>query len=347
MALRAVVLRLRLCDNNQIGSDLTLHALFTPQETRIAVIFLGALSDGLSVTSNKEDGGSASAGVSSRNHRHRYQQQQAHTRTHEEKSRAPHTHDSQRPWFGTHILLRLDGASTLDAQQSFYEAKKVQAAVDLDHLLQEAEDPEMAAGARAQHVGVVRDLDLRWTHDSPCLAWFSLALLVHVRVLSLVFFGSPCARARRGRGPRDSGRPAGVRAEVRMVLLGLALAILSFFSLALRVRVHVRVGVGLETAGALLGCEPRCAQFFLALLSHFFVFFGPPCARARGRGPRDDGCPAGVRAEVRMVLLGLVIDQFLLFCVRCLSFLLRIFSGTVKAPWRPALERFRSKNKRF
>ena len=132
-----------------------------------------------------------------------------------------------------------------------------------------------------------------------------------------------------------------------MVLLGLALAILSFFSLALRVRVHVRVGVGLETAGALLGCEPRCAQFFLALLSHFFVFFGPPCARARGRGPRDDGCPAGVRAEVRMVLLGLVIDQFLLFCVRCLSFLLRIFSGTVKAPWRPALERFRSKNKRF
>ena len=347
MALRAVVLRLRLCDNNQIGSDLTLHALFTPQETRIAVIFLGALSDGLSVTSNKEDGGSASAGVSSRNHRHRYKQQQAHTRTHEEKSRAPHTHDSQRPWFGTHILLRLDGASTLDAQQSFYEAKKVQAAVDLDHLLQEAEDPEMAAGARAQHVGVVRDLDLRWTHDSPCLAWFSLALLVHVRVLSLVFFGSPCARARRGRGPRDSGRPAGVRAEVRMVLLGLALAILSFFSLALRVRVHVRVGVGLETAGALLGCEPRCAQFFLALLSHFFVFFGPPCARARGRGPRDDGCPAGVRAEVRMVLLGLVIDQFLLFCVRCLSFLLRIFSGTVKAPWRPALERFRSKNKRF
>jgi hypothetical protein len=181
VALRAVVLRLRLCDNNQIGSDLTLHALFTPQETRIAVIFLGALSDGLSVTSNKEDGGSASAGVSSRNHRHRYQQQQAHTRTHEEKSRAPHTHDSQRPWFGTHILLRLDGASTLDAQQSFYEAKKVQAAVDLDHLLQEAEDPEMAAGARAQHVGVVRDLDLRWTHDSPCLAWFSLALLVHVR----------------------------------------------------------------------------------------------------------------------------------------------------------------------
>jgi len=347
VALRAVVLRLRLCDNNQIGSDLTLHALFTPQETRIAVIFLGALSDGLSVTSNKEDGGSASAGVSSRNHRHRYKQQQAHTRTHEEKSRAPHTHDSQRPWFGTHILLRLDGASTLDAQQSFYEAKKVQAAVDLDHLLQEAEDPEMAAGARAQHVGVVRDLDLRWTHDSPCLAWFSLALLVHVRVLSLVFFGSPCARARRGRGPRDSGRPAGVRAEVRMVLLGLALAILSFFSLALRVRVHVRVGVGLETAGALLGCEPRCAQFFLALLSHFFVFFGPPCARARGRGPRDDGCPSGVRAEVRMVLLGLVIDQFLLFCVRCLSFLLRIFSGTVKAPWRPALERFRSKNKRF
>jgi len=347
VALRAVVLRLRLCDNNQIGSDLTLHALFTPQETRIAVIFLGALSDGLSVTSNKEDGGSASAGVSSRNHRHRYKQQQAHTRTHEEKSRAPHTHDSQRPWFGTHILLRLDGASTLDAQQSFYEAKKVQAVVDLDHLLQEAEDPEMAAGARAQHVGVVRDLDLRWTHDSPCLAWFSLALLVHVRVLSLVFFGSPCARARRGRGPRDSGRPAGVRAEVRMVLLGLALAILSFFSLALRVRVHVRVGVGLETAGALLGCEPRCAQFFLALLSHFFVFFGPPCARARGRGPRDDGCPSGVRAEVRMVLLGLVIDQFLLFCVRCLSFLLRNFSGTVKAPWRPALERFRSKNKRF
>jgi hypothetical protein len=320
VALRAVVLRLRLCDNNQIGSDLTLHALFTPQETRIAVIFLGALSDGLSVTSNKEDGGSASAGVSSRNHRHRYKQQQAHTRTHEEKSRTPHTHDSQRPWFGTHILLRLDGASTLDAQQSFYEAKKVQTAVDLDHLLQEAEDPEMAAGARAQHVGVVRDLDLRWTHDSPCLAWFSLALLVHVRVLSLVFFGSPCARARRGRGPRDSGRPAGVRAEVRMVLLGLALAILSFFSLALRVRVHVRVGVGLETAGALLGCEPRCAQFFLALLSHFFVFFGPPCARARGRGPRDDGCPAGVRAEVRMVLLGLVIDQFLLFCVRCLFF---------------------------
>ena len=85
-------------------------------------------------------------------------------------------------------------------------------------------------------------------------------------------------------------------------------------------RVHVRVGVGLETAGALLGCEPRCAQFFLALLSHFFVFFGPPCARARGRGPRDDGCPSGVRAEVRMVLLGLVIDQFLLFCVRCLFF---------------------------
>ena len=37
MALRAVVLRLRLCDNNQIGSDLTLHALFTSQETRMAM----------------------------------------------------------------------------------------------------------------------------------------------------------------------------------------------------------------------------------------------------------------------------------------------------------------------
>ena len=274
MALRAMVLRLRLCDNNQIGSDLTLHALFTPQETRIAVIFLGALSDGLSVTSNKEDGGSASAGVSSRNHRHRYKQQQAHTRTHEEKSRAPHTHDSQRPWFGTHILLRLDGASTLDAQQSFYEAKKVQAVVDLDHLLQEAEDPEMAAGARAQHVGVVRDLDLRWTHDSPCLAWFSLALLVHVRVLSLVFFGSSCARARHGRGPRDSGRPAGVRAEVRMVL-GLALAILSFFFFGPPCACARARGRGPRDGGCPAGVRAEVRTVLLGLALAFFCFLWP------------------------------------------------------------------------
>ena len=52
MALRAAVLRLRLCDNNQIGSDLTLHALFTSQETMIAVMFFGALSGGLSVTTS-------------------------------------------------------------------------------------------------------------------------------------------------------------------------------------------------------------------------------------------------------------------------------------------------------
>jgi len=45
VALRAVVLRLRLRDNDR----LTLPALFTPQETTIAVMFFGALS-GLSVT---------------------------------------------------------------------------------------------------------------------------------------------------------------------------------------------------------------------------------------------------------------------------------------------------------
>jgi hypothetical protein len=48
-----------------------------------------------------------------------------------------------------------------------------------------------------------------------------------------------------------------VQAEVRAVpLRGLVLAL------------HVRVGLGLETTGALLGCEPRCARFlFLALSS--------------------------------------------------------------------------------
>ena len=49
---RAVALRFRLCDNDR----LTLHALFTSQETRMAMTFLGALSNGLSVTNNKEDG---------------------------------------------------------------------------------------------------------------------------------------------------------------------------------------------------------------------------------------------------------------------------------------------------
>ena len=54
VALRAaVMMRLRLCDNDR----LTLSALFAPQETRIAVMFFGALSGGLSVTTNKEYGG--------------------------------------------------------------------------------------------------------------------------------------------------------------------------------------------------------------------------------------------------------------------------------------------------
>ena len=53
VALRAVVMRLRLCDNDR----LTLPALFTSQETRIAVTFFGALSGGLSATTNKEYGG--------------------------------------------------------------------------------------------------------------------------------------------------------------------------------------------------------------------------------------------------------------------------------------------------
>ena len=48
MALRAVVMRLRLCDNDR----LTLPALFTSQETMIAVMFFGALSGGLSVTTS-------------------------------------------------------------------------------------------------------------------------------------------------------------------------------------------------------------------------------------------------------------------------------------------------------
>ena len=58
-----------------------------------------------------------------------------------------------------------------------------------------------------------------------------------------IFIGSPCARAR-GRGPRDDGCPAGVRVELRAVLLlGL---------------VHVRLGLCLETAGALLGHVLGC-----------------------------------------------------------------------------------------
>ena len=87
---------------------------------------------------------------------------------------------------------------------------------------------------------------------------------------------SACAR---GLGPRDDGRLAGVRTEVRAVpLLGLVLAL------------HVRVGLGLETTVALLGCEPRCVgletafallgrdyssstSFFLALPSLCFCLY--------------------------------------------------------------------------
>jgi hypothetical protein len=105
---------------------------------------------------------------------------------------------------------------------------------------------------------------------------------------------------------------------------------------------HGRVGLGLETTGALLGCEPRCARFLFVALSSLCMcawawasrrqspcwgasrgargFSSWPCPRsaiARGLGPRDDGRLAGVRAEVRAVSLrGLVLSLCMSACNR-------------------------------